>query len=120
MTELDSAVRSVKSIKAGDEYGLAAELLHYAPPSIRQVLAVLLDLFNQYWKKMLLMDYKPIVALRLLYKAPSYLALFRKCAIVVAVDLCIASMRNELGLPFGPCFNDRKEATVEIFHTIHL
>jgi len=32
------------------------------------------------------------------------------CLIVVAADLCIASMRLELGLPFGLCLNDRKEA----------
>ena len=34
----------------------------------------------------------------------------RECLVVVAADLCIASMRLELGLPFGLCLNDRKEA----------
>ena len=43
MTELDSAISSLKSNKAGDECGLAAELLHHAPPAFR---GVLLDLFN--------------------------------------------------------------------------
>ncbi|CAE7837306.1 unnamed protein product [Symbiodinium sp. CCMP2592] len=34
----------------------------------------------------------------------------QECLIVVAADLCIASIRLELGLPFGLCLNDRKEA----------
>ena len=34
----------------------------------------------------------------------------QECLVVVAADLCIASMRLELGLPFGLCLNDRKEA----------
>ena len=35
----------------------------------------------------------------------------QECLVVVAAaDLCIAGMRLELGLPFGLCLNDRKEA----------
>ena len=38
MTELVSAISILKSNKAGDECGLAAELLHHAPPAFRVVL----------------------------------------------------------------------------------
>ena len=91
MTELDSAISSLKSNKAGDECGLAAELLHHAPPAFR---GVLFDLFNHVlatgdvpssWQKTLfkmlatsakskvVTDYRPIVTLRLLYKTFSFI-----------------------------------------------
>ena len=84
MTELVSAISILKSNKAGDECGLAAELLHHAPPAFR---GVLLDLFNHVlatgdvpssWQKTLfkmlaksaksklVTDYRPIITLRLL------------------------------------------------------
>ena len=43
MAELDSAIGNLKSNKVCDERGLAAELLHHAPPAFREVL---LDFFN--------------------------------------------------------------------------
>ena len=95
MRELDSAIHSLKSNKASDECGLAAELLHHTPPAFREVL---LNLYNHVlatgevpssWKKTffkmlakstkakLVTDYRPIVTLRLLYKTFSYMVLCR-------------------------------------------
>ena len=43
MAELDSAIGNLESNKACDERGLAAELLHHAPPGFREVFV---NLFN--------------------------------------------------------------------------
>ena len=34
----------------------------------------------------------------------------QECLVVVAADVCVANLRQDQGLPFGLCLNDRKEA----------
>ena len=93
--ELKAAISSLKTNKACDKGGLAAELLHHAPHAFLEVLR---DLYNHVftsgdvpstWRKTLfrmlakhakaklVSDYRPIANVRLLYKVFAYMILHR-------------------------------------------
>ena len=92
---VEGAISSLKTNKACDEGGLAAELLHHAPHAF---LEVFLDLYNHVftsadvlstWRKTLfrmlakhakaklVSDYRPIANVRLLYNVFAYMTLHR-------------------------------------------